>query len=117
MLYITEARIRRAFEEAEINIVELSLCNDPATHDKYNVQAEVNGVCRAHFIHNEDTLRRAIYSRVEDKMMRDRAVFAATRKSTEQLEEEHYKARHRHFRTSTTLQSPPAPRKKEAPQT
>lgn len=114
MLDITEERIREALVEADITLIEMDVCSDPATHDKWNVIAEVNGIRRAHFIWDEESLQRAIYSRVEDKMMRDRAVFAATRKSAEQLEEEHHRARRMHFKTSTTLQSPPLPPKEKA---
>lgn len=58
MLNITEDRIREVYAEFKLPILHLSLVNDVATHEKFNVITQIHGTRIASFIWDEESLMR-----------------------------------------------------------
>lgn len=58
MLTINEERVREVFAEYKLPILHLSLVNDEATHDKWNVITQISGRRTARFVWDEETLEK-----------------------------------------------------------
>lgn len=67
MLTISEDRVREVFAKWKLPILHLSLVNDEATHDKWNVITQISGRRTARFVWDEESLEKEALQLYHDR--------------------------------------------------